>query len=162
MSDRVAVMRNGRIVQLDTPSNVYRSPVDGFVAQSLGEANFLHGTVRSKDGSGFVLDLGDGLSLAVATDHPVDVGETCTVAIRPEDIELASAPSATSDLIGHVRSIAFAGNNTLYVIEALRREIRVRRPKTSAAKNGVTLGQEVALAWDSGAALVLSDRQSVS
>jgi spermidine/putrescine ABC transporter ATP-binding subunit len=162
MSDRVAVMRNGRIVQLDTPSNVYRSPVDGFVAEALGEANFLRGTVRSKDGSGFVLDLGDGLNLAVDTDHPVDVGESYTVAIRPEDIELAPAPSAPSDLIGHVRSIAFAGNTTLYVIEALRREIRVRRPNTTAAKNGVTLDQEVALAWDSDAALILSDRQDVT
>src|SRR5207302_134514 len=46
MSDRVAVMRDGRIVQLDTPSNVYRAPVDDFVAESLGEANFLHGVVR--------------------------------------------------------------------------------------------------------------------
>jgi len=162
MSDRVAVMRNGTIVQLDTPSNVYRAPVDGFVAESLGEANFLRGSVRSKDGSGFVLDLGDGLSLAVATDHPVDVGETCTLAIRPEDIELAPALSARSDLVGRVRSIAFAGNTTLYVIEALRREIRVRRPNSAAAENGFALDQEVALAWNSGAALVLSDRQGVS
>jgi hypothetical protein len=61
-----------------------------------------------------------------------------------------------------VRSIAFAGNTTLYVIEALRREIRVRRPNTTAAKNGVTLDQEVALAWDSDAALILSDRQDVT
>ena len=162
MSDRVAVMRNGRIVQLDTPSNVYRAPVDGFVAESLGEANFLRGSVRSKDGSGFVLDLGDGLSLAVATDRQVDVGETCTVAIRPEDIELAPARSARSDVVGHVRSIAFAGNTTLYVIEALRREIRVRRPNSAAAENGFALDQEVALAWNAGAALVLSDRQGVS
>ena len=162
MSDRVAVMRNGRIVQLDTPSNVYRAPVDGFVAESLGEANFMHGSVRSKDRSGFVLDLGDGLTLAIATDHPVDVGETCTVAIRPEDIELAPAQSARSDLVGHVRSIAFAGNTTLYVIEALHREIRVRRPNSAATENGFALDQEVALAWNSGAALVLSDRQGVS
>ena len=162
MSDRVAVMRNGTIVQLDTPSNVYRAPVDGFVAESLGEANFLRGTVRSNDESGFVLDLGDGMSLVVATDHPVRVGDSCTVAIRPEDIELAPARSTASGVIGHVRSIAFAGNTTLCVVEALRREIRVRRPNTASAKNGVTLDQEVALAWDSGAALVLAGKQGVS
>src|SRR3989441_12172093 len=83
MSDRVAVMRDGRIVQLDTPSNVYRGPADGFVAESLGEANFLHGSVRSKDGSGFVLDLGDGLSLAGATGRPADVGADANVSVRP-------------------------------------------------------------------------------
>ncbi len=157
MSDRVAVMRNGRIVQLDTPSNVYRAPVDGFVAESLGEANFLHGVVKSQVESGFVLDLGDGGSVVVSTDHPVRIGSTCTVAIRPEDIELSPARSEESDLIGLVRSIAFAGNTTLYVVEALKREIRVRRPNTAAAQNGIRLDQEVALAWDSGATLVLAD-----
>jgi spermidine/putrescine ABC transporter ATP-binding subunit len=157
MSDRVAVMRNGRIVQLDTPSNVYRAPVDGFVAESLGEANFLHGVVKSQVESGFVLDLGDGGSLVVSTAHPVRIGDICTVAIRPEDIELSPARSDESNLIGRVRSIAFAGNTTLYVVEALKREIRVRRPNTAAAQNGIRLDQEVALAWDSGATLVLAD-----
>ena len=156
MSDRVAVMRDGRIVQLDTPSNVYRVPVDDFVAESLGEANFLHGVVRSKDGSGFVLDLGDGIILPVPTDRPVQVGGTLTVAIRPEDIELAPARSTGSNLVGRVRSIAFAGNTTLYVVEALHREIRVRRPNTAGVKNGVAVDEEVALAWDSSAALVLA------
>jgi len=156
MSDRVAVMRDGRIVQLDTPSNVYRAPVDDFVAESLGEANFLHGVVRSKDGSGFVLDLGDGIILPVPTDRPVQVGDTLTVAIRPEDIELAPARSTGSNLVGRVRSIAFAGNTTLYVVEALHREIRVRRPNTAGVKNGVAVDEEVALAWDSSAALVLA------
>src|SRR5712692_2827659 len=159
MSDRVAVMRNGRIVQLDTPSNVYRAPVDDFVAESLGEANLLHGTVKSKDVLGFVLDLGDGSSLTVATDRPIRVGDTCTVAIRPEDIELASPPAAGSNLVGRVRSIAFAGNTTLYVVEAMHREIRVRRPNTAGAKNGVAVDEEVALAWDTSAALILADRQ---
>src|SRR5438445_9088746 len=114
MSDRVAVMRNGRIVQLDTPSNVYRAPVDGFVGESLGQANFLHGVVRSKDGSGFGLDLGGGIILPVPTDRPVQVGETLTVAIRPEDIEFAPARSTGSKLVGRVASIAFAGHPAPY------------------------------------------------
>src|SRR2546427_12360888 len=87
-------MRNGRIVQLDTPSNVYRAPVDGFVAESLGEAHFLRGSGRSKDGAGFVLDLGDGLSLAVATDRQGEGGGACTVGVRPEDVSADPARPA--------------------------------------------------------------------
>ena len=102
------------------------------------------------------LDLGDGIILPVPTDRPVQVGETLTVAIRPEDIELAPARSTGSNLVGRVRSIAFAGNTTLYVVEALNREIRVRRPNTAGVKNGVAVDEEVALAWDSSAALVLA------
>ena len=159
MSDRVAVMRNGRIVQLDTPANVYRAPTDGFVAESLGEANFLRGVVETKVEGGFVLDLGEGKTLKVRSDHQVQPGETCMVAIRPEDIELTPAHSASADLSGRVRSISFAGNTTLYVVEALGREIRVRRPNTAGARNGVAVDQEVALVWAPNAALVLSDKQ---
>jgi spermidine/putrescine ABC transporter ATP-binding subunit len=155
MSDRVAVMRNGRIVQLDTPFNVYRAPADGFVAESLGETNFLPGVVQSRSDDAFILDLGDQVSLKVRTDHPVQPGDRCTVAIRPEDIELAPVRSGPADLVGRVRSIAFAGNTTLYVVEALGREIRVRRPSTATSNNGVSVDDEVALVWAPNAALVL-------
>jgi ABC-type Fe3+/spermidine/putrescine transport system ATPase subunit len=159
MSDRVAVMRNGRIVQLDTPAKVYRAPADGFVAESLGEANLLHGVVGSKVENGFLLDLGDGLSLTLRSDRPVGPGDEFTVAIRPEDIDLAPAGSQAADLLGQVRSIAFAGNSTLFVVEALGREIRVRRPNTADAKNGYgfAVGDAVALAWAPGAALILPE-----
>jgi spermidine/putrescine transport system ATP-binding protein len=162
MSDRVAVMRNGRIVQLDTPSNVYRAPADGFVAESLGEANFLHGVVQHALADGFVLDLGDGMSLTVSTDRRVRVGDTYTVAIRPEDIEMLAPASAATGVVGRVRSVAFAGNSTLYVVEALRREIRVRRPNTAGARDGISLDEEVALAWAPSATLVLADTLGVS
>ncbi len=162
MSDRVAVMRNGRILQLDTPSNVYRAPSDGFVAESLGEANFLHGVVKETLADGFVLEHGDDMRLTVRTDRRVRVGDTYTVAIRPEDIEMVPPGSAATGVIGRVRSVAFAGNTTLYVVEALGREIRVRRPNTAGAWNGVSLDEEVALAWAPSAALVLADTQGVS
>jgi len=158
MSDRVAVMRNGRIVQFDTPTSVYRAPADSFVAESLGEANFLHGVVESRFKDGFVLDLGDGRSLKVRSDNPVPLGATCTVAIRPEDIDLAPGGSEAADLIGHVRSIAFAGNTTLFVVDVLGRELRVRRPNTANTKNGLAVGEAVALAWGPSAALLLLDQ----
>jgi spermidine/putrescine transport system ATP-binding protein len=162
MSDRVAVMRSGKIVQLDTPFNMYRAPADGYVAESLGETNFLAGVVRSRSEHGFVLDLGDGMSLEVRSDHPVRPGDECTVAIRPEDIELAPARSGPSNLVGRVRSVAFAGNTTLYVVEALRREFRVRRPNTAVSKNGIAVDDQVALAWAPDAALILLDNQDAN
>jgi spermidine/putrescine ABC transporter ATP-binding subunit len=157
MSDRVAVMRNGRIVQLDTPFNVYRSPADGFVAESLGETNFLQGVVQSRSEDGFVLDLGDGMSLKVRSEHQVRPGDKYTVAIRPEDIEISPGRSGPMELVGRVRSVAFAGNTTLYVVETLHREIRVRRPNLATSSSGIAVDDQVALAWDPNAALLLSD-----
>jgi spermidine/putrescine ABC transporter ATP-binding subunit len=162
MSDRVAVMRDGKIVQLDTPFKVYRAPADGYVAESLGETNFLAGVVQSRSERGFLLDLGDGMSLEVRSEHPVRPGDACTVAIRPEDIELAPARSGPSDLLGRVRSVAFAGNTTLYVVEALRREFRVRRPNTAVSKNGIAADDQVALSWAPDAALILLDNHGAN
>jgi spermidine/putrescine ABC transporter ATP-binding subunit len=162
MSDRVAVMRSGKIVQLDTPFNVYHAPADGYVAESLGETNFLAGVVQSRSQNGFVLDLGDGMSFEVRSDRPVRPGDACTVAIRPEDIELAPAGSGSTEVLGRVRSVAFAGNTTLYVVEAFRREFRVRRPNTAVSKNGIAVDDQVALAWSPNAALVMLDSQATN
>ena len=162
MSDRVAVMRSGKIVQLDTPFNVYRAPADGYVAESLGETNFLPGVVQSRSENGFVLDLGEETSLEVPSRHPVRTGDACTIAIRPENIELAPAEAGSKDLLGRVRSVAFAGNTTLYVVEALGRQLRVRRPNTGVAIQGVGVGDQVALVWAPSAVLVLLDNQGAN
>lgn len=155
MSDRVAVMRGGRIVQLDTPARVYRAPADDFVAESLGEANLFHGVVESTRTGGFILGLDSGASLTLSSDQPVASGTRCTVALRPEDITLEPA-SEKSDPQGEIRSVAFAGNTTLFVVEAFGQQVRVRRPNTVGTDNGFSVGEAVALVWPPGAALVLA------
>jgi len=159
LSDRVAVMRSGKIVQLDTPENVYRAPADGYVAESLGETNLLSGVVADRTEGGFLLDLGDGTLLSVRSEDPVRVGDACTLAVRPEDVELRAGRPAEALLAGRVRSIAFAGNTTLYVVEAQGHEIRVRKPNTASSKNGIAVEDQVGLAWAPNSALVLLEHQ---
>jgi ABC-type Fe3+/spermidine/putrescine transport system ATPase subunit len=97
--------------------------------------------------------------LEVSSEHPVRSGDACTVAIRPENIELAPARSGSKGLLGRVRSVAFAGNSTLYVVEALGREFRVRRPNTAVSMSGVAVDDRVALSWAPDAALILLSNQ---
>ena len=65
LSDRVAVMHNGRIEQLGTPWEIYEKPATRFVADFIGTSNFLSGTISRREAEGFLITSADGLTLQV-------------------------------------------------------------------------------------------------
>ncbi|HWN53807.1 MAG TPA: ABC transporter ATP-binding protein [Methylomirabilota bacterium] len=91
MSDRIAVMRQGRIVQLGPPEDLYERPADQFVADFIGESNFLEVTVRGVEGGVATALTGDGLDLALAVGDAGADGTRLTLALRPERVRLAPA-----------------------------------------------------------------------
>ena len=95
LSDRVAVMQGGSLVQEGTPLDIYRAPRSEFVADFVGSANFLKGEVET--GGQVLLD--GGIRISTPTDLPR--GREVTVALRPEDIR-ALAPSEEADNIAEV------------------------------------------------------------
>jgi iron(III) transport system ATP-binding protein len=98
MSDRVAIMDQGRIVQEGTPREIYHAPANEFVAGFIGSTNLFPGRLVERDaGSGrAVIETGAGRLLADAEGH--QLGESVMVAIRPEDVVLhRGAPSGQAD-----------------------------------------------------------------
>jgi putative spermidine/putrescine transport system ATP-binding protein len=98
MSDRIAVMHQGRIVQLGLPEDLYERPANPFVADFIGESNFLEVTVKDVTG-GFARTLtDDGLEVVLAVGDAGTEGTRLTLALRPERVRLAStgahAPAA--------------------------------------------------------------------
>ncbi len=94
MSDRVAVMREGRIEQVGPPDELYELPVSRFVADFLGESNFLQGRGRKPAGGGAVLRADGGLARPGAgrrASPPGPPGTAGLLAIRPEKVRLAPA-----------------------------------------------------------------------
>jgi iron(III) transport system ATP-binding protein len=94
MSDRILLMNGGRILREGTPQEVYRQPRERFVAEFLGQCNFLSGTVTAGPDGGAILktaEFSDGI--AVPEHH---AGPNGTIAVRPEDIEI-SRPGAPGD-----------------------------------------------------------------
>ncbi len=83
LSDRIGILRDGRMVQSGTPREVYNNPVDRFTAGFLGDANVLDVKVE-----GDKLRLGDGSLIAT----PANMGTCTTIAIRPENITVSAAP----------------------------------------------------------------------
>ncbi|MFD0690605.1 ABC transporter ATP-binding protein [Actinomadura fibrosa] len=101
LSDRIAVLNGGRLEQLGTPDEVYRRPASRFVAQFIGAANVLEGTVRD-DGS---LDVG-GAAVATGLPDPVP-GREAVVAVRPERIRLSPAAGAAGPAAGVTGTVSY-------------------------------------------------------
>jgi spermidine/putrescine transport system ATP-binding protein len=110
LSDRIAVMNDGRIEQIGPPEEIYREPASQFVADFIGDTNLLSGRVVERDG-GSVVEVGgpEGFHLP-ADGHSGDV----TVSVRPEDFELADGDGEVS---GRVVERYFQGDQTNYVVD---------------------------------------------
>ena len=91
MSDRVAVMRDGEIVQIDTPSALYERPNSTYVANFVGRTNLIEVVLKSREGNTVSVDA-DGTAFVVAGVQQSDfaVGERCLLAARPEHFSIGS------------------------------------------------------------------------
>ena len=88
LSDNIIIMRGGVVEQMGTPQEIYYHPVNEFVADFIGEANFLKGTMVGVDGDHAVLDV-EGYRTRVAGRDDLESGKEYTVVLRPESGTLA-------------------------------------------------------------------------
>jgi spermidine/putrescine transport system ATP-binding protein len=94
MSDRIAVMSLGKALQVGTPTEIYERPTCKFVADFIGETNFIDGTVVENGGDYATIATPEGLRLRGITPRPVKVGEAATLSIRPEKARLLTPAGA--------------------------------------------------------------------
>ncbi|WEK60440.1 MAG: ABC transporter ATP-binding protein [Candidatus Microbacterium colombiense] len=142
MSDRIAVMRAGRIEQLAAPAEIYAEPASAYVASFIGQQNFVHGTVRAE---GDAVDTAIGAISGRWGGEPVGVGQPAVAAIRPEYVRLEQGPGA--GVPGRVLGVSHLG-------ETLQVAVRVggdatflsRMPAPTAPNVGVD--DEVRCVWD--------------
>ncbi len=108
MSDRIAVMRDGSIEQLDAPAEIYEHPKTKFVAGFIGESNLFDGKVINVEGSLLTIETAAGVICACGEDFMV--GEEMHVAIRPEYLETSAAPVEGFDMVGTVKDFIYQGS----------------------------------------------------
>ncbi|AVQ28688.1 MULTISPECIES: ABC transporter ATP-binding protein [Fusobacterium] len=90
ISDRIAVMNEGKVLQVGTPAEVYEAPADSFVADFIGENNFFDGRIVSIQNDTYATLVNDDLGeLIFEMDKPAKVGDYVQVSIRPEKIKLS-------------------------------------------------------------------------
>ncbi len=119
MSDRIAVMSNGVIEQVDTPEAVYERPSTTFVAGFIGVSNLMPGQVTLANGGRGTIRLDTGLEVDVAIDG-ITAGERCHAVVRPEKLDIGHASEPASDGLpsveGVVESSVYLGTSTQIVV----------------------------------------------
>jgi putative spermidine/putrescine transport system ATP-binding protein len=121
LSDRIAIMRAGALVQIGAPIDLYDRPVDRFTAEFLGEANVLEGRVMAA-GNGLIhVRIGEHLEVAAELRADVGVGQRVGLVIRPEALELRErVEEAANEWPGLVREVVFLGDLVRCTVDVAR------------------------------------------
>ena len=139
--DRIAVMEQGRIVQLDQPRVIYHRPENEFVARFLGDMNIYQ---ASFDG-----EIADEASIRTpfgnfkaqnASKTSMTTGDNCVFGIRPEDIEIVDDGETQNSLTGTVIASDYVGEGFVHTVDAVGQSIRVKCHHDKAVNKGDTVG----------------------
>ena len=174
MADRIAIMNHGDVLQVGPPEEVYERPADRFVADFIGETNFLEGGLMAKDGDLGKVQFADGTVInAHLWDHTVDVSQHVTVVLRPEKISLFPIEGSfknrdgyredavrykarleqdpnTTLLTGHISETYYIGTDTRYTVQLADDQTLVARVQNFSHRFDTTFkaGQAVVVFWD--------------
>ncbi len=154
LSDYIAVMEKGKIVQLDTPDTVYEHPKNSFVADFLGQANFFSGVVKCEGNNGYRLMMDEMQYLPFRCDEFLEDGTHCTVSVRPEKITISDREEHQA-IRGKIEFITYAGNLSIFRIRALGQEIKVQQQNISAGQRKFVAGDSIFLSWEPESTLIL-------
>ena len=124
MSDRVAVMNQGHLVQIDTPRNIYERPADRFLADFIGAMNFVTGQ-RARGGGSIMLSDGQHIPLPAGQAEAAAEGTDLTLALRPERLFIDPPPSSGDTLEGRILDSNYLGNRFSYQVEIAGQVLRV-------------------------------------
>ncbi|HEY5891733.1 MAG TPA: ABC transporter ATP-binding protein [Chthoniobacterales bacterium] len=150
LSDRVAVMRNGRVAQVDTPIQLYEYPANLFVASFIGKANFLPGLLLSLDDKKARVRVNEGVVEGrITTDIPV--GAHVRVMIRPENIRLAPGNTRVT-----VKQATYLGHSTEYILSSGKQTLRALEIRRLGSTPH-SVGAELLCGWNWEDALVYED-----
>ncbi|SBW12809.1 putrescine transporter subunit: ATP-binding component of ABC superfamily [uncultured Alphaproteobacteria bacterium] len=160
MSTRIAVMDEGRILQIGSPSTIYEYPATRYVADFIGSVNLFDGRVTGEhDGQVFVHCDEVGATMAIAHAEPLVAGTPVSVALRPEKMTVTDVKpeSDVNVLRGVVSEIAYLGDVSIYYV-ALPNKTLVHVQLTNLARHTsspLTWEQEVWLTWEPENGVVL-------
>lgn len=159
MSDRIAVISAGKLQQIGTPTEIYEKPINRFVANFIGETNFLDVSVLEKKESSAVVSFVSASQEAptsektfeVPYDHKLFIGPQCILSVRPERIVLTPLNEMTNKpmLQGVIKQIIYMGTDTQYVIQLdTGQEVLTRHQNTIESSHTFSHNDQVAIAFE--------------
>jgi len=164
MSDRIAVMHDGHVLQIGSPTEIYERPISRFVADFIGETNFIDGKVVEWKDDYVTVIIRPDITIQALANKEVTHGSNVTVAIRPEKLHLWREPSALREnyLPGVIQEAVYIGTDTHFMISlAEGLTIRVRQQNSISTPDQQAYfgeqGDNVYVTWVPDAVLLLEE-----
>lgn len=163
VASRIAIMNNGQLEQVDTPGQVYEAPNSRYVADFIGDVNFLEGEVVEDDGEHLSLRMASGRTVMAVPSETAQIatGDKAWVALRPEKVEIHkdSPPDVTNKIPGTIIDIAYIGDTSTYHVEIEGgQRIRAQRTNRNRIRNRqFNWEDEVWLSWSNDAGITLPE-----
>ncbi len=155
MADRVAVMSDGKIVQIGGPEQIYSRPATRFVAEFIGDTNIIPVTVGERQADGTTTLDSPGLRFTGMTD--ASPGQSRFVSLRPEKIRIAALPDGPADgPAGVISDVTFLGPLTRYEV-TLGDGLRLLVQTQTESEEHFRPNDRVGLSWSTSTAVVLAD-----
>lgn len=148
MSDRIAVMNEGRIVQVGSPREIYANPANEFASDFIGETNLFQGIVEQIDDVSVRVKLETGQML-VGRGADLNIGQAATLSVRPESIRVnasTASDDSTSRLSGSILDVIFLGSRTRLQIEIAGGKV-VLADLDDEDSIELSIGSKVELSW---------------
>ena len=160
MSDRIAIMNEGQIVQIDTPVELYESPANLFVADFIGESNFLQGRVAETKSDRTAIEIRQGIKVWVRKSSQMESGEEISVAVRPEKIQiLASEQDGPNEIVnrftGRIEEIVYLGEAKIYRVSLAPDVIIEAKVQSGPGTQKYNTGDKIVVGWQTRDGLAL-------
>jgi putative spermidine/putrescine transport system ATP-binding protein len=149
MSDKVAVMNEGRIEQIGSPIELYENPGNKFVADFIGESNFIEGEIVGLEPEGYRAKGLGGLSFGIHTHKELSLGTKVTLALRPEKLFfIDDNPSSMNQIGGTIGAIVYVGDFTKYEIKVDHLDkILILKQQNRLGAVCAARGEQVRVSW---------------
>jgi len=152
MSDRIAIMNDGLIAQLEAPAELYESPVNLFVADFIGESNFLNGRVAETMEDRTAVQTTEGLKVWVERLDHLQPGAEVSVAVRPEKIlVLADSEPAEGGIVnrfaGKIEEVVYVGDARIYRVSLAEDLVVHVKVQSGPDTQRYQVGGDIVIGW---------------
>jgi spermidine/putrescine transport system ATP-binding protein len=154
MSDRIAVMNNGRIEQVGTAEEVYERPRTRFVADFIGDTNLIQGRVTAWNGEIATVDAG-GVAFAARAESAVAAGDEVIISVRPENMVLAQAGGAAGSAYRAVVTDTIYTGSKRRTVVRLDGDLTLKVDTPAGQAGRRSPGEQVWVSWPAAKAYLL-------
>ncbi|TET63205.1 ABC transporter ATP-binding protein [Candidatus Bathyarchaeota archaeon] len=149
ISDRIAVIKKGKIVQVGNPKELYMTPQNIFIAHFIGESNFLEGYIAHLNKKEATIELRGGIKVQARTQKNISKGERVALAVRPETLIIEKDTKKNENSIaGIVERITFEGTNIRYEVRLENQDLVVV-VKPSLIEEWLNVGEKTTVSFSS-------------